>query len=64
MEPIRAYDFAAAALVYERAGGSVAYLSGAKIDYAALADGRRAPEPVLAAPAAQIEWLRERVFWG
>lgn len=64
MEPIRAYDFAAAALVYERAGGSVAYLSGAEIDYAALADGRRAPEPVLAAPAAQIDWLRERVSWG
>ena len=64
MEPIRAYDFAAAALVYERAGGSVHYLSGAEIDYAALADGRRAPEPVLAAPAAQIDWLRERVSWG
>ena len=63
MEPIRAYDFAAAALVYERAGGSVRYLSGAEIDYAALADGRRAPEPVLAAPAAQVDWLRERVFW-
>lgn len=64
MEPIRAYDFAAAALIYERAGGSVRYLSGAEIDYAALADGRRAPEPVLAAPAAQIDWLRERVSWG
>jgi len=64
MEPIRAYDFAAAALVYERAGGSVRYLSGAEVDYAALADGRRAPEPVLAAPAAQIDWLRERVSWG
>ena len=64
MEPIRAYDFAAAALIYERAGGSVRYLSGTEIDYAALADGRRAPEPVLAAPAAQIDWLRERVFWG
>ena len=63
MEPIRAYDFAAAALIFERAGGSVRYLSGAEIDYAALADGRRAPEPVLAAPAAQIDWLRERVFW-
>ena len=64
MEPIRAYDFAAAALVYERAGGTVGYLSGAKIDYAALADGRRAPEPVLAAPAGQIDWLREKVSWG
>ena len=63
MEPIRAYDFAAAALIYERVGGSVRYLSGAEIDYAALADGRRAPEPVLAAPATQIDWLRERVFW-
>ena len=63
MEPIRAYDFAAAALIYERAGGSVAYLSGEGIDYAALADGRRAPEPVLAAPAGQIDWLREKVSW-
>ncbi len=64
MEPIRAYDFAAAALIYERAGGSVAYLSGAEIDYAALADGRRTPEPVLAAPVKQIDWLREKVSWG
>lgn len=63
MEPIRAYDFAAAALIYEHAGGAVRYLSGAEIDYAALADGRRAPEPILAAPAAQIDWLRKRVFW-
>ncbi len=64
MEPIRAYDFAAAALIYEHAGGAVRYLSGSEIDYAALADGRRTPEPVLAAPAAQIDWLRERVFWN
>ena len=64
MEPIRAYDFAAAALVYERAGGAVRYLSGAEIDYAALADGCRAPEPVLAAPAAQIDWLKTKVSWG
>ena len=63
MEPIRAYDFAAAAFIHERAGGGVRYLSGAEIDYAALADGRRAPEPVLAAPEEQIDWLREYVFW-
>lgn len=63
MEPIRAYDFAAAALICERAGGAVRYLSGAEIDYAALADGRRAPEPILAAPEGQFDWLRERVFW-
>ncbi len=62
MEPVRAYDFAAAALVYEGAGGAVRYLSGARVDYAALADGRRTPEPVLAAPRAQVDWLRERVF--
>ena len=64
MEPIRAYDFAAAALIYEHAGGAVRYLSGAEIDYAALADGRRAPEPILAAPAAQIDWLKTKVSWG
>ena len=64
MEPLRAYDFAAAALVYERAGGAVAYLSGGAVDYAALADGRETPEPVIAAPRAQIGWLRERVFRG
>ena len=63
MEPIRAYDFAAAALICECAGGAVRYLSGAEIDYAALADGRRAPEPILAVPAGQIDWLREYVFW-
>ena len=64
MEPIHAYDFAAAALIYERAGGAVGYLSGVEVDYVALADGRQAPEPVLAAPAGQIDWLKERVFWG
>ena len=63
MEPLRAYDFAAAGLVLERAGGAVGYLSGARVDYAALADGRETPEPVLAAPAGRIDWLRERVFW-
>ena len=64
MEPIRAYDFAAGALIYERAGGAVRYLSGAEIDYAALADGRRAPEPILAAPEDQFDWLKNKVTWG
>ena len=63
MEPLRAYDFAAAGLVYERVGGALAYASGARVDCAALADGRATPEPVLAAPAGRIDWLKERVFW-
>ncbi len=64
MEPLHAYDFAAAALIYERAGGAVAYVSGRRIDYAALADGHATPEPAVAAPSGQIDWLREKISWG
>ncbi len=64
LEPNCAYDIAAAAFILERAGGAVRYLSGAEVDYAALADGRLTHEPVLAAPAGQIDWLRGRVSWS
>ena len=63
VEPTRAYDIAASALIFERAGGAVRYLSGKEIDYLELADGRRTPEPVVAAPRSQTEWLRDRVDW-
>ncbi|MBI3127971.1 MAG: hypothetical protein HYZ11_10230 [Candidatus Tectomicrobia bacterium] len=64
LEPNCAYDFAPAAFILERAGGKVGYPSGKKVDYAELADGRLAPEPVVAAPAAQWDRLRKLVRWG
>ncbi|MEK6711809.1 MAG: inositol monophosphatase family protein [Nitrospinota bacterium] len=64
LEPNRAYDFGPAAFILERAGGAVRYLSGEEIDYAELADGRTTPGPVVAAPAAQVDWLRKQVSWG
>jgi len=64
LEPNCAYDFAPAAFILERAGGAVRYLSGKEIDYAELADGRLAPEPVVAASAAQVGWLQAQVSWG
>ncbi|HBK80429.1 MAG TPA: hypothetical protein DDZ83_12315 [Nitrospinae bacterium] len=63
IEPTRAYDIAASALIFERAGGAVRYLSGKEIDYLELADGRRTPEPVVAAPRSQTGWLREQMDW-
>lgn len=64
LEPNCAYDFAPAAFILECAGGAVRYLSGKEVNYAELADGRLAPEPVVAAPAAQVGWLRGQVSWG
>ncbi len=63
IEPNCVYDFAAASLVIERAGGLLRYASGAPVDFATLADGRRAPEPVVAAAADQVDWLCGQVSW-
>ncbi|MBT3351932.1 MAG: inositol monophosphatase [Nitrospinaceae bacterium] len=63
-EPTRAYDIAAADLILECVGGAVRYLSGEKIDYAMIADGRRSPEPVVAAASGQVDWLRGQVSWS
>ena len=63
VEPTRAYDIAAAAFILEKAGGAVRYLSGGEIDYAELSDGRRTAEPVVAAPAERVNWLRDQVEW-
>lgn len=61
IEPNCAYDIAAASLILEEAGGAIRYASGREIDFAELADGRRMPEPAVAAPAERIDWLRRRV---
>jgi myo-inositol-1(or 4)-monophosphatase len=63
VEPTRAYDIAAAAFILEKVGGAVHYLSGGEIDYTKISDGRRTPEPVIAAPAEQMDWLRDQVGW-
>jgi myo-inositol-1(or 4)-monophosphatase len=63
-EPTRAYDIAASALILESAAGAVRYISGKEVDYAELADGRRTPEPVVAAQPDQVEWLCGQVKWS
>lgn len=63
-EPTCAYDIAGAAFILEMAGGAVRYWSGREVDYADLADGRRSPEPVIAAPSKQVDWLRGKVDWN
>ena len=57
------WDTAGALPILERAGGAVSYLSGRPFDPAALLDGRKAPEPILAAHPEVIERLRAAIRW-
>ncbi len=63
VEPTRVYDIAAAAFILEKAGGAIRYSSGGEVNFAELADGRRTPEPVVAAAAKQVDWLCDNVNW-
>ncbi len=63
VEPVRAYDIAAASLILERAGGALRYTSGGEVDFAPLADGRRMPEPAVGAAVGRVDWLRGQVSW-
>ena len=63
IEPTRAFDIAAGAIILERAGGALRTVSGAEVNYAAIADGSRTAEPVVAAAAAQVDFVRGCVSW-
>jgi fructose-1,6-bisphosphatase/inositol monophosphatase family enzyme len=52
------WDIAAGVVILQAAGGSIDTLSGQPIDYPALFDGRKLPEPVLLAAPTVLETLR------
>ena len=52
------WDLAAPGAVLQGVGGRFEYLGGGRVDLAALADGRRAPDRIIAAPARRIAALR------
>ncbi|HEV7730774.1 MAG TPA: inositol monophosphatase family protein [Candidatus Binatia bacterium] len=52
------WDVAGAGALLARVGGRFEYLDGATVDLADLADGRRAPQPVLAGTSASLAELR------
>lgn len=55
------WDLAAGAAILQRAGAELQYLSGRAIDWGELADGRRAPEPVLAAHPSLMARLAQLI---
>lgn len=55
------WDIAGTLPILERAGGTVSYLSGQPFDPTALLDGRRAPEPILAAHPGVMKRLRATI---
>ena len=55
------WDLAAGAAILMRAGAEFRYLSGQPIDWAALAGGRRAIEPIVVAHPALIERIRASI---
>ena len=57
----RLWDLAACVPIIHQAGGVVCYLSGKPIDYAALVNGRLAPEPVIAAHPKLIPHLQATI---
>lgn len=55
LEPAYLWDIAGAAAILEAVGGALRYADGAAVDLQTLADGRRAPNDIVAAPASRIE---------
>ncbi len=56
-----AWDLVAGAAILAESGGVLHYLSGPPVDYRALLDGSRAPEPILAGPPELLGELRRRI---
>ena len=55
------WDIAAALAILERVGGAVVYLSGAPVDLGDLLDGRKTPEPMVAAAPGDLERLLSQI---
>jgi len=56
--PAHLWDLAAAGAILAAVGGRMEYVSGAAVDLATLADGRRAPHHILAAAPERLAALR------
>lgn len=54
---VHVWDIAAAQAILERVGGALAYLSGRPVETEELLDGRRAPEPMVAAAPGDLDRL-------
>lgn len=57
----RLWDLVAGAAMIHQTQGEVCYLSGAAIDYLALLDGKRAPEPVIAGHPSLLLEIRQAI---
>ncbi len=57
----RIWDIAAGAALLAAVGGDLAYLSGVPVDLAALLDGSRAPEPIVAAAKGVMQEILAQV---
>lgn len=55
------WDIAAALSILRAAGGNLRYLSGRSLDLAALADGRKCSEPVLAGAPWALDYFAQRI---
>jgi len=55
------WDIAVALAILERVGGLVCYLSGKPVELSLLLDGRKAPEPMLAAPPDLLQPLLKEI---
>jgi myo-inositol-1(or 4)-monophosphatase len=55
------WDIAGALPILRAAGGDLRYLSGPALDPAALADGRKSPEPVLAGAPWVLDYFSQRI---
>ncbi|MCZ6633906.1 MAG: inositol monophosphatase [bacterium] len=55
------WDYAALSAILQVLGISLRYLSGEKLDYPALYDGRNVPEPTLACPATHFAPLQKAI---
>lgn len=55
------WDIAGVLPILRAAGGDLRYLTGRRLDLAELADGRRAPHPVLAGPAWAVDYFAQRI---
>ncbi|MER2600285.1 MAG: inositol monophosphatase [Caldilineales bacterium] len=61
LRPVRLWDLAGVWPLLSALGIELRYLSGAAVEITPLLDGRAAPEPILAARAALIEPLLQRI---
>ncbi|MBN1891026.1 MAG: inositol monophosphatase [Thermoflexales bacterium] len=57
----RVWDLVAGAAILARSGGELRYLSGKKVEYLPLLDGRAAPEPIIAGHPNLLDELQQLI---